>query len=242
MKPTLSIDTTRFDAALRVMFMETKRTQRELADEAYRGVIGMAIGLTPPMQGWKRKPSFTDPGAGESSWRSSYKPDYSGGKAAGEAGVRINMSALFVKASKSRAKDEQATALLSAKLKAKTTPFLKPLEHKLPITASKWNELVKLGYSTVGNMAAGWNAAASRFNVRGIPNWIKRHGNKYGSIVVTETPTGFSFSARNNTKHRASNYFQSQLQMAVDAQARKMERRSNFLTLQNAKKAGFNVV
>jgi len=242
MNPTLKIDTTRFDAALRVMFLETKRTQRELVEEAYRGVIGMAIGLMPPMQGWKRKPSLTDPGAGESSWKSSYKPDYSGGKAAGEAGVRINLAALFVKSSKRYAKDDQAAALLASKLKAKTSAFLKPMEHKLPITASKYNELLRLGYANIGSMAAGWNAAASRFGVRGMPSWISRHGNKHGSISITETATGFAFSAVNNTKHRNSSFFQSQLQMAVTAQAAKMERRSNYVTLQNAKKSGFNVL
>lgn len=241
MTPTLKIDTTRFDAALRVMFMETTRTQRECAEEGYRGVIAMAIGLTPPMQGWKRKPSFVDP-MNESSWKSAYKPDYKAGKDAGEAGVRINMNAIFRRVKPKIARDSEAAALLSAKLKAKTSPYLKVMEHKLPISTSKWNELQRLGYSSVGDMAAGWNAAAERFAVRGVPNWIKRHGNKFGSIVVTETRTGFAFSARNNTKHRASSFFQGQIQSAVDAQARKMERRSNFLTLQNAKKAGFNVV
>ena len=62
-------------------------------------------------------------------------------------------------------------------------------KEKLPVSNAVFNRVLSLLQKHVGWLAAGLNAAATKLGFS-LPAWIKRHGNKFGSISVKASANG----------------------------------------------------
>lgn len=94
-----------------------------------------------------------------------------------------------------------------------------------------WQSTIKWIYKELlkeqGLTASGWIPAAERFNVKGIPKWITRHGSKVGgSVSINDTETAIQIVAKNNSNHSDWMNVQQKIATAFTMQANAMARRT----------------
>lgn len=91
----------------------------------------------------------------------------------------------------------------------------------------------------VGELAAGWNAAATKLGVR-LPAWVRRHGDSRGSASVTVGASTIRIVVENAVKFVGNvKGYERRVQKAIDYQARKMDRQADYLLKKALRAAGF---
>lgn len=110
---------------------------------------------------------------------------------------------------------------------------------QIAVNRADYNAIVRTLKALVGFLAAGWNAAAQKLGVK-LPAWVKRHGSKFGEHRITETPTRVSIELSNVVGFVGDvKAYDRRVQMAVNYQAKKMQRQCNALLRKRLRKAGF---
>jgi hypothetical protein len=96
---------------------------------------------------------------------------------------------------------------------------------RLPTWDSNIGYVQGVIFSEQGLTASGWLTGANRFGVRGIPQWITRHGGKVGgSVTVRDSETELKFLVKNATEHNDSPRIQGKIATALTLQANAMAR------------------
>lgn len=97
---------------------------------------------------------------------------------------------------------------------------------RLPTWDSNIGYVQRVIFAQQGLTASGWLTGANRLGVRGIPQWITRHGGKVGgSVTIRDTETELKFLVTNATQHNDSARIQGKLATALTLQANAMARR-----------------
>lgn len=111
---------------------------------------------------------------------------------------------------------------------------------QLAVNRADYNAIVRTLKALVGFLAAGWNAAAQKLGVKGIPAWVKRHGSQFGEHRIIETPTRVSIELSNVVGFVGDvKAYERRVQMAVNYQGKKMQRQCDALLKKRLRKAGF---
>lgn len=229
----------RFLQELERVAATSRRTMREEVDRNFKGALRFCFAVTPPMGG--KNASTTRSGR-------NIRVDYARGKNQGQRAMKKDVSRAFrmVPRSWKRGNDWSLVYALNRRFDpAFVRSFMEqPREQVLAWYKSRlnnkrriarrlkfpmWEGTVKWVYRQLlkeqGLTASGWLPAASRFNVIGIPEWIKRHRSQVGgSVTVNDTATALQIIARNNTDHSDSMNIQQKLATAFTMQANAMAR------------------
>lgn len=91
----------------------------------------------------------------------------------------------------------------------------------------------------VGQLAAGYNAAAQRLGVA-MPSWIKRHGIGKGSVLVRVTSGSYMIVIRNSVVYGRAQRLHVLAERAAQIQRNKLERRLPHLIKAELRKAGLS--
>ena len=102
-----------------------------------------------------------------------------------------------------------------------------------------FDQVRKLLKLRVGELAAGWNRAAAKLGVKGVPSWIKRHTSP-GDITIVTKDTLFRIEVWNDVKYVGTvKGYDYRIKKAVDYQANAINREADFLLKKQIKKAGW---
>ena len=113
------------------------------------------------------------------------------------------------------------------------------LRHPYLVPQAQVMALLRRLLGEVGWMAAGWNAAARSLKV-GLPAWIRRHGDRAGSILVRTRGEIVRIEVTNKVKFVGNvKDYNRRIQKAVDYQAGAMRRQAQYLMEKAVKKSGF---
>jgi hypothetical protein len=230
----------RFTAELQRVIASSRRGMRHEVTENFKGALRFCFAVTPPMGG--RTSSVTS--------GRNIRVDYAHGKRQGQRAIRKDISRAFqpIKAAfkqtalrpggwariqqlfgpraTQQALDKTPEAVLSwykAKRGRNRRIMGRP---RLPTWTTNIQFVEKTLLKEQGLTASGWLAGANRFNVRGIPQWITRHGGKVGgSVTIRDTATELKYLVTNATQHNDSMRIQGKLATALTLQANAMARR-----------------
>ena len=102
-----------------------------------------------------------------------------------------------------------------------------------------FEQVRKLLKQRVGELAGGWNRAAVRLGVKGIPSWVKRHSSP-GDITIVTKDTLFRIEVWNDVKYVENvKGYDYRIKKALDYQAAAMNREADYLLKKQIKAAGF---
>lgn len=219
-KVKVKLQTGRFDAAMRKLFEFSRRDVAVVMKEQIRGFAGMVGDLTPPNRGARRGTAAKKAGEAtlESDIRNSFTP------------VHPNHSEITGRAMDAVVKANRGGGKRRVKLKANA-----PKASRGDIT-----KMVKRKKKNVGWLAGAWHSAARKFGSIKGPAWIKRHkGRAKGWSRLRLSSTKAVIDVANAVRF-ASNVdgLSRRLQWALNAQARKMERRAQYFFDRRAKRSG----
>ncbi|MHA3773667.1 hypothetical protein ACXR0O_19195 [Verrucomicrobiota bacterium sgz303538] len=94
----------------------------------------------------------------------------------------------------------------------------------VPDSNFKW--FLKRVKERVGLLAGGFNAAVAALGVRGVPQWIKRHGTGRGDVEIETAGKAMKITITNDVRFgNTVRGFPGRIQRALNDQARAMERR-----------------
>lgn len=105
------------------------------------------------------------------------------------------------------------------------------------VAAPKIQQLKTKLKKKVGQLAAGYNAAAQRLNVP-LPAWVRRHGNKYGRVQVRTGASSFTVAITNSVPYGQAQHMQRIADRTLAIRRNKLERRLPFVLRAAIKKAG----
>jgi hypothetical protein len=231
----------RFTSELRRVVANSRRGIRHEVTENFKGVLRFVFGVTPPMGG--RASSVTT--------GRNIRVDYAKGKRQGQMAIRKDISRAFQPipaALRQTARRPGGWQIIESRFGPRVTQAAldKTPEAVLAWYKSKrnrnrrimgrprlptWTTNIAFVEKTLlkeqGLTASGWLVGANRFGVRGIPQWITRHGGKVGgSVTIRDTATELNFLVTNATHHNDSPRIQSKLATALTQQANAMARRT----------------
>lgn len=229
----------RFLSQLQQVIARSRRGARHEVMVNFRGALRFCFAVTPPMGG--RQSSVT---RGEN-----VRVDFKAGKDQGQRAIRKDISRAFQpikSAYKQTARrpggwariqqifgpratqqaldktPEQALAWYKSKRNRSRKIMGRP---RLPTWTTNVAFVEKTLLKEQGLTASGWLVGANRFGVRGIPQWITRHGGKVGgSVTIRDTETELKFLVQNATQHNASAWIQGKIATALTLQANAMAR------------------
>jgi hypothetical protein len=229
----------RFLSQLQQVIARSRRGARHEVMVNFRGALRFCFAVTPPMGG--RQSSVTrgdnvrvDFAAGKRQGQRAIKKDISRAfqpipsawkQTAMRPGGWERIQARFGERVTRQALDKAPEAVL-AWYKSKRNRSRKIMGRpRLPT----WTTSIKFVEQTLlkeqGLTASGWLVGANRFGVRGIPQWITRHGGKVGgSVTIRDTETELKFLVKNATQHNASASIQGKIATALTLQANAMAR------------------
>lgn len=230
----------RFLSELQRVVASSRRGARHEVTENFRGALRFAFAVTPPMGG--RRSSVTT--------GRNIRVDFAAGKRQGQRAILKDLSRAFQpipSAFKQTARRPGGWERIQARFGQRATQQAldKTPEAVLAWYKSKrsrnrrimgrprlptWTTSIKFVERALlkeqGLTASGWLTGANRFGVRGIPQWITRHGGKVGgSVTIRDTETELKFLVTNATQHNDSARIQGKLATALTLQANAMARR-----------------
>jgi hypothetical protein len=111
---------------------------------------------------------------------------------------------------------------------------------RIPVSKPRLDAFVKRKISHVGFLAAGWVAAARKLGTR-LPEWITRHGSRFGSVKITLARSSISVRVENAVPYVGNvSGIHRRIQAALDQRSRQMFKQLRDLAVKRAaKKAGF---
>jgi hypothetical protein len=217
MSMTISLDTSRFDRALRDWKLFARQSGKEIVTEAARGFIKRVVAVTPPSSGTANKAA----------------------QKAGETTIKADLAKLFIPVQLKGKFPERWPDLAKLHDAARTNRGRVRATQRYFVDQRKLAALQKVLISRVGLLAAGWNAAAEKLGVS-LPAWIRRHGTGNGFVEIVVSPKGITVTMRNAVPFvDAVDGFDRRAQAALNYQAAAMERRTQYMIEKTARQAGF---
>lgn len=229
----------RFLSQLQQVIARSRRGARHEVMVNFRGALRFCFAVTPPMGG--RQSSVTR--------GRNVRVDFAAGKRQGQRAIRADLSRAFQPipaAFKQTARRPGGWERIQARFGARVTqqaldktPEAALAWYKAKRNRSRrimgrprlptWTTNIKFVERALlkeqGLTASGWLTGANRFGVRGIPQWITRHGGKVGgSVTVRDTETELKFLVKNATQHNDSPRIQGKIATALTLQANAMAR------------------
>ena len=258
------IDMSQLKAAMKRLRTERGSTKKEVCEMAARGFVRAIVLVTPPAS---QKSSGSDAKkAGEKAIESDLRKifkicspkqiqdfidmnngvsekhpfGFKGARAIGDVEARVlTLPEMKAWHDDRRRKDGRVMDIHATVTTGLRKMDLKGLDQGL-VTAGNFATFLRAMIAFVGELASGWNAAAEKLNVRGIPAWIKRHGNSRGEVVITVTDTMFRIECSNAVKFVGNvRDYDRRIQLAVQYEANAMNRNADFLLRRALKRAGF---
>jgi hypothetical protein len=223
-----------------------ERTVKEVVDTEARGAVKDGVQATPPFYS-RAAPTADNPGKWETVGGSEAKK-------AGERKVESDAAALFVgKELKGKRMIPHLFGDYEPDVGNKP-PYYTPTTERYPHPSVIWavrlkrkfesgarrigrgrkqayyveqrklNKAIRERKRKVGNLAAGWNAAAAQLGVQ-MPAWIKRHGSKNGRVTVRKTATSYSIRITNSVPYSDRLALQRIIDRVQKTRQGKLERR-----------------
>ncbi|MEI6035055.1 MAG: hypothetical protein WCS65_12355 [Verrucomicrobiae bacterium] len=227
----MSIDTTKFDAALKLFRAESKRAAGVVLREQAKGTLGKIIDWTPP--GGKNATGQAAKKRGEAKVESDIlKLMQPVARLSAPANI-LRAAGMFVE----EASTESPAAIHRAN-RSPTGRVNRKLNPRIKIKASDLKRYIASKKKMVGFLASGWKAAATKFG-SSIPAWISRHSAP-GVGRIKSDAVSIEVTATNQVVGAPRLDMERRVQSALDSQAAAMIRRvENFAVREAAKRAGF---
>lgn len=216
---TLKIDTKGFEGALKTMLSQSKRSAKEVVDEQARGFIMNVIKVTPPAR--------------------STRESLGSAKRIARKKVAADIHKVIQGVPVKQAEAKDAGSIKAAHNKARQDGQVKDSpRRRLKVPKTMLNAYIRKQQTKIGRLAAGWNAAASKFNVK-VPAWIAQHTTGSG-VKVTATASQFGMKATNKSPYADKiGKLEGRIQHALGVQSAKMRKRIASFIVKDAKRSGF---
>ncbi len=220
MNPRMRFDLRPIQRGIKALAPQVKKSRRELAEEAARGFVKEVVAITPPASKGKRG---------------------SAAKKAGEGAIIADLARVMVAAARNKGVKLADPAEIHKRLRDPHTGRVNPrnLKQPYPVDASALRALKRELLKRVGELAAGWNAGAQKLGVK-LPAWVARHGSKRSSAAVLNTFRVFRIILTNAVKYVTNvESYDRRIQLAINIQGKKMQRRGEFLLTRALRRAGW---
>jgi hypothetical protein len=207
----------RFQNAFNELLKQSKKSTQELWEQQLGGIVKNLFAVTPPMGGEKASIKYPPPGKRKRGVVINFKQ----GKNNGKSGQESDIARAFKKAKKS---DENVLSQYLAR-RTKLKRFRK-FGEKINATPADIAMVRKNLEERQGITASGWMSAVEKLSVSGIPKWITRHAGKIPSkCIVSTVRDGYTFfEATNGTNHYESGKIERRIAVAINNQAKVIER------------------
>jgi len=227
----MSIDTTKFDAALKLFRAESKRAAGVVLREQAKGTLGKIIDWTPP--GGKNATGQAAKKRGEAKVESDIlKLMQPVARLSAPANI-LRAAGMFVEEAST-----ESPAAIHRTNRSPTGRVNRKLNPRIKIKASDLKRYIASKKKMVGFLASGWKAAATKFG-SSIPAWISRHSAP-GVGRIKSDAVSIEVTATNQVVGAPRLDMERRVQSALDSQAAAMIRRvENFAVREAAKRAGF---
>jgi hypothetical protein len=259
--PSFHIDASRFQSASRKLaLMATKKSPREVLRAHLKQFLKTAIGLTPPSQGTANIESRQ---RGETAIADDFKnvievwPQAWIDKAKATNGKEFGRNFLPNKRGQIYLQDNYiiadsveevlrfheskrlATGRVSQAGTNDQNIGRSKANHLMIVSSTMKTQVLAVVQGRVGLLASGWNRSAASLGVR-VPQWIARHGDKNGAVIVTETGSSITIALINNVPYaNRVKGFERRVQSAFDQTASNLEKGYANAIARAAKSAGF---
>lgn len=235
----------RFTQELQRVAATSRRSMRDVVFQNFKGVLRLVFAVTPPMGGRRASIRIGQNG------NPTGNVDFAAGKKQGAKAIESDIARAFqpiparYRATANRpggwaqiarifgarvtqdlvdVSPDQLLAWYKSKRNNKRRIRGRP---RMPAWSTSIAYVRKKILDEQGLTASGWLAGADRFNVGGIPRWIRKHGNRVsGSIEIRDTETELKYLVQNSTAHTDSSTIQQKISVALTMQANRMARRT----------------
>lgn len=216
----ITLETEAFEQALRRMFERSRRSLEVVVEEQMRGFGREVIRITPPARGSRQ------------------------GAAARRAGVNAierDVRKVFVGVHPSRA--EVSLGEMTSRLRrfgGRNRRVRNGPRPKIKAARGDITRLVRELGQNVGWLAAGFHSAMRRFNVRGTPWWVSRHGSAPGDGFLVSSRDQIEASIWNGVTFAGGVYgLARRVRAALRIQTRRMNARVDYAIRKAAERSGF---
>lgn len=213
---SFKFDRSKFDRALKAFAAESRKSGLEVLENQARLFVRDAASITPPNTKFK-----FDKGLGVRSVRKDL------GKIMRPARLAPNDPAEVHRRYRGR--------------RGRVTINLRGVrDGRIPVSKGRLDAYIKREISQVGFLAAGWVAAARKLGTR-LPEWITRHGSRFGGVKISLARSSISIRVENAVPYVGNvSGMHRRVQAALDQRARQMFKQLRDLAVKRAaKKAGF---
>jgi hypothetical protein len=213
---SFKFDTSKFERALKAFAAESRKSGREVLENQARLFVRDAATITPPNNTFR----FT--------------------KGKGVARVRKDI-AKVMRPARLSPNDPAVFHRRFRGSRGRINIDLRGLrDGRIPISKPRLDAFIRRKISHVGFLAAGWVAAARRLKTN-LPEWITRHGARFGSVRITLNRRGIAVRIVNTVPYVGEvGGLRRRIQTALDFRAGAMERQLEDLAVKRAaKRAGF---
>jgi len=213
---SFKFDTSKFERALKAFATESRKSGLEVLENQARLFVRDAASITPPNNSFR----FTK-GKGVARVRKDIA------KVMRPVRLAPNDPAVFHRRFRGR--------------RGRITIDLRGVrDARIPVSKPRLDAFIRRKISHVGFLAAGWAAAARRLKTN-LPEWITRHGARFGSVRISFTRRGISIRVENAVPYVGEvSGLRRRIQTALDYRAGAMTRQLDDLAVKRAaKKAGF---
>jgi hypothetical protein len=220
MKADMRFNLREIKRAIKQFEPHVKKSRRELTEQAAKGFVKEVVAITPPAGKGKQGTAA---------------------KKAGETAITNDLARVMIAVRARKAVTLQDPRAIHQRLRDLRTGRINPrnLKKPYPVDASALRSLTQELLALVGELAAGWNAGASKLGVK-LPAWVTRHGPRRSAIDIVNTVRLFRITLTNAVKYVTSvDDYDRRIQSAITIQANKMRRQAEFLLTRALKRGGW---
>jgi len=231
MSKNISVDTARFNEAMKRFMRTSKRAAGIVLKEQARSVLRKIVDWTPP--GGKGAQGSAAKKRGEAAVERDILKLMRPVKNYGRDADALRAAGMFIEAP-----SNESPAAIHKANRSKTGRVRRKLSPKIAIKASELRRYIATKKKMVGFLASGWKAAATKLGVS-LPAWVTRHTGS-GEGVIKSTTVSIEVTATNSVRNAPKLDMDRRVQNAINSQADAMTRRlENFAVRQAARQSGF---
>ncbi len=231
MSKNISVDTTRFNEAMKRFMKTSQRAAGVVLKEQARGVLRRVVDWTPP--GGKGAQGSAAKKRGEAAVERDILKLMRPVKSFGKDTDALRAAGMFIETPST----ESPEAIHKAN-RSKTGRVRRKLNPKIAIKAADLRRYIASKKKMVGFLASGWKAAATKLGIS-LPAWVTRHAGSGGGVIKS-TAASIEVTATNSVRNAPKLDMERRVQSAINSQADAMVRRlENFAVRQAARQSGF---
>ena len=222
----ITVDTSRFDHALKQLHQASGRDARESLERAARGFVRRVVAITPPGGGGRTGTAARK--AGEGAIRKDlgriFAPVVLKGRRKITQVFGTPLKRPVFVPTKERWPDVEAIYAGRLARKGGRKHLTRGQKQAFYVDKRKLSALQKMLIARVGFLAAGWNAAAESLGVK-LPAWVSRHGTGHGSYLALLDTSHISITIVNAVGYALNvDGIEGRIQSALNLQANAMIR------------------